>query len=553
MTEQRRDRARGARQRAIAAGSGRRTPDFLPTPRTPELHVGERSNWESRLPRAVSPGRPSAALRPGLANKGFAAVRKQAHLRAARPGPAGVGGARASSPPPPASPAPAPSCCGGAAPETDLVSAEGAREGDGRSSAHESGSAPKEGAGWEAKGGNEGGCWPNSPVRKAKLRATAAVTETDTAASGLTACPRAPAKGASHQPPEPPLRAASFGLLAGTGMSSSPLKERLSPVGLDCCSCCLDLANGPLGYNSNFTPLLQLREQLACESLGAAPELRRLMRQDSLEPVVRDPRYLLSRGMCNRNIDQTLLSILLFFHRWARAAGRLPMREFPVKRPCAGVPVNSELGVLPRPPSTGEASKQLETEPASKWFTLQLQGVLAPRQAEEESRCFSRKATSPSHLSGAAVSSCHCLNPEQHSPLLPEGTNERCLPRGFCPEENSVHIAKHRPWFVNLPPQALVVPAGKTNLRGAALMEKGAGKDTIVPISREAVSERTSFWRLTEPGGALSSYGERREGPREERPPEVPLTRSESRCLAHLWPHQPRNLPPSPQREGGIG
>lgn len=103
-------------------------------------------------------------------------------------------------------------------------------------------------------------------------------------------------------------------------------------MGLDCCSCCLDLANGPLGYNSNFTPLLQLREQLACESLGAAPELRRLMRQDSLEPVVRDPRYLLSRGICNRNIDQTLLSILLFFHRWVRAAGRLPVREFPVKR-----------------------------------------------------------------------------------------------------------------------------------------------------------------------------------------------------------------------------
>ncbi|KAG8144743.1 putative TSC22 domain family member 3 protein, partial [Naja naja] len=97
-------------------------------------------------------------------------------------------------------------------------------------------------------------------------------------------------------------------------MSSSPLKERRSPVGLDCCSCCLDLANGPLGYNSNLSPLLQLREQLACESLGAASELRRLMRQDSLEPVVRDPRYLLSRGICNRNIDQTLLSILLFFH-----------------------------------------------------------------------------------------------------------------------------------------------------------------------------------------------------------------------------------------------
>ncbi|ETE69710.1 Collagen alpha-2(IX) chain, partial [Ophiophagus hannah] len=63
-------------------------------------------------------------------------------------------------------------------------------------------------------------------------------------------------------------------------MSSSPLKERRSPVGLDCCSCCLDLANGPLGYNSNLSPLLQLREQLA----------------------------------------------------WAGVAGRLPGREFPVKR-----------------------------------------------------------------------------------------------------------------------------------------------------------------------------------------------------------------------------
>ncbi|XP_063169822.1 TSC22 domain family protein 3 isoform X1 [Candoia aspera] len=97
-------------------------------------------------------------------------------------------------------------------------------------------------------------------------------------------------------------------------MSSSPLEERRSPVGLDCCSCCLDLANGPLGYNSNLSPLLQLREQLACESLSAAAELSRIMRQDSVEPVVRDPRYLLSRGICNRNIDQTLLSILLFFH-----------------------------------------------------------------------------------------------------------------------------------------------------------------------------------------------------------------------------------------------
>uniref|UniRef100_A0A663MCA5 TSC22 domain family protein 3 n=2 Tax=Athene TaxID=126785 RepID=A0A663MCA5_ATHCN len=38
------------------------------------------------------------------------------------------------------------------------------------------------------------------------------------------------------------------------------------------------------------------------------------MRQDSLEPVVRDPCYLFNQGICNRNIDQTLLSILLLFH-----------------------------------------------------------------------------------------------------------------------------------------------------------------------------------------------------------------------------------------------
>ncbi|XP_070616224.1 TSC22 domain family protein 3 isoform X1 [Erythrolamprus reginae] len=97
-------------------------------------------------------------------------------------------------------------------------------------------------------------------------------------------------------------------------MANSPLKDRRSPVGLDCCSCCLDLANGPRGYSGNLGPLFQLREQLACESFGAASELRRPMQQDSLEPVVRDPRYLLSRGICNRNVDQTLLSIVLFFH-----------------------------------------------------------------------------------------------------------------------------------------------------------------------------------------------------------------------------------------------
>ncbi|XP_077164064.1 TSC22 domain family protein 3 isoform X1 [Paroedura picta] len=105
---------------------------------------------------------------------------------------------------------------------------------------------------------------------------------------------------------------------------SSPSEECRSPVGLDCCSCCLDLANrsgleeGPVGCNNNLgspvaSPFQQLREQLVCENLNA-DKLSRIMRQDSLEPVVRDPCYLLNQGICNSNIDQTLLSILLFFH-----------------------------------------------------------------------------------------------------------------------------------------------------------------------------------------------------------------------------------------------
>lgn len=109
-------------------------------------------------------------------------------------------------------------------------------------------------------------------------------------------------------------------------MSSSSSEECRSPVGLDCCSCCLDLANrsGPedaAGGNGNplgsptVSNFRQLREQLVCENLNA-DKLSSIMRQDSLEPVVRDPCYLLNQGICNRNIDQTMLSILLFFHRW---------------------------------------------------------------------------------------------------------------------------------------------------------------------------------------------------------------------------------------------
>ncbi|XP_063352674.1 TSC22 domain family protein 3 isoform X2 [Pelmatolapia mariae] len=108
----------------------------------------------------------------------------------------------------------------------------------------------------------------------------------------------------------------------------------LSPIGLDCCSCCLDLANGcdesissspaqGLGTTGGLpasptSPTVnhfrQLRNQLMYQNLNT-DKLNNIMRQDSLESVVRDPCFLLNEGICNSNIDQTMLSILLFFHR----------------------------------------------------------------------------------------------------------------------------------------------------------------------------------------------------------------------------------------------
>ncbi|XP_056296087.1 TSC22 domain family protein 3 isoform X1 [Pseudoliparis swirei] len=99
----------------------------------------------------------------------------------------------------------------------------------------------------------------------------------------------------------------------------------LSPIGLDCCSCCLDLANGcddsmassPGLPGSPTSPTVnhfrQLRSQLMYQNLNT-DKLNNIMRQDSLESVVRDPCFLLNEGICNSNIDQTMLSILLFFH-----------------------------------------------------------------------------------------------------------------------------------------------------------------------------------------------------------------------------------------------
>ncbi|KAL2077448.1 hypothetical protein ACEWY4_026952 [Coilia grayii] len=99
-----------------------------------------------------------------------------------------------------------------------------------------------------------------------------------------------------------------------------------SPIGLDCCSCCLDLANGYLPESPGHTGLgglgsptfsnhfRQLRDQLLFQNLNTDKLNNIIMRQDSLESVVRDPCYLLNEGICNSNIDQTMLSILLFFH-----------------------------------------------------------------------------------------------------------------------------------------------------------------------------------------------------------------------------------------------
>ncbi|KAL0175720.1 hypothetical protein M9458_028050, partial [Cirrhinus mrigala] len=105
-------------------------------------------------------------------------------------------------------------------------------------------------------------------------------------------------------------------------------EECRSPIGLDCCSCCLDLANGcepepgrpghtSLGSPTSINHFRQLRDQLHFQNLNT-DKLNNIMRQDSLESVVRDPCYLLNEGICNSNIDQTMLSILLFFHRYVK-------------------------------------------------------------------------------------------------------------------------------------------------------------------------------------------------------------------------------------------
>lgn len=116
-----------------------------------------------------------------------------------------------------------------------------------------------------------------------------------------------------------------------------PKTDCRSPVGLDCCNCCLDLAHKSglqresSGENNNpgsptVSNFRQLQEKLIFENLNT-DKLNSIMRQDSLEPVLRDPCYLINEGICNRNIDQTMLSILLFFHRWV--PGQMGGHAFP--------------------------------------------------------------------------------------------------------------------------------------------------------------------------------------------------------------------------------
>lgn len=123
-----------------------------------------------------------------------------------------------------------------------------------------------------------------------------------------------------------------------------PKTDCRSPVGLDCCNCCLDLAHrsglgDSSGENNNpgsptVSNFRQLQEKLIFENLNT-DKLNSIMRQDSLEPVLRDPCYLLNEGICNRNIDQTMLSILLFFHRWV--AGQMGGRASGVAPASAGL------------------------------------------------------------------------------------------------------------------------------------------------------------------------------------------------------------------------
>ncbi|XP_007990698.3 TSC22 domain family protein 3 isoform X1 [Chlorocebus sabaeus] len=167
---------------------------------------------------------------------------------------------------------------------------------------------------------NRGGREQRREGARARPGSPSALLPALPASTGTLESPQASPAGA-HLPAAPDL--AGQATSEPEKMAQSKLDCR-SPVGLDCCNCCLDLAHrsglqrGNSGENNNpgsptVSNFRQLQEKLVFENLNT-DKLNSIMRQDSLEPVLRDPCYLINEGICNRNIDQTMLSILLFFH-----------------------------------------------------------------------------------------------------------------------------------------------------------------------------------------------------------------------------------------------
>lgn len=178
-----------------------------------------------------------------------------------------------------------------------------------------------------------------------------------------------------------------------------------SPVGLDGCNCCLALANRSelqrenSGENSALDPpsvsnFRQLQEKLIYENLNT-DKLNRIMRQDSLEPVLSDPCYLIKEGICNRKIDQTMLSILLFFHRWV--AGHTGEHALPV--PNSFCWTITSVGQKGQPGGSGgpqgrPGSQTAMTGPEATWSPVALglggDGACADRREPRFGGCLQR-------------------------------------------------------------------------------------------------------------------------------------------------------------------
>lgn len=146
--------------------------------------------------------------------------------------------------------------------------------------------------------------------------------------SSQLVCPRHPESppagpAGAHLPAAPDLAGQAGPELENM---AQPSPDCRSPVGLDCCNCCLDLAhrsglqrdNGGDNNNSGsptVSNFRQLQEKLVFENLNTDKLnsiMRRICQSPCCGPLLSDQRGHLG----NRNIDQTMLSILpSFFHR----------------------------------------------------------------------------------------------------------------------------------------------------------------------------------------------------------------------------------------------